>query len=207
MFWAALLLLASAQPLDAQSTDTGTFSLRNRSSRRCGYEPRLQSRPGIWGFDFTATCDRASASTVGKGQQPFKAPLAGARYRLGNEAETYLETTFDYGVRPRTPDPAYFDTRLTLAFVAPTSAEQHLHDDVLTARGLRARSPGVGRTAGRHVLGGRALLRSAGCSHRRLLLSRPERLRRRRRGHRTRRGCQVRGGVDRRYRGSARFER
>ena len=29
---------------------------------------------------------------TGKGQQPFIAPLAPAKYRLGNEAETYLET-------------------------------------------------------------------------------------------------------------------
>jgi maltoporin len=57
----------------------------------------------------------------GKGQQPFKAPLAGAKYRLGNEAETYLEATFDYGVVSEDPDPAYFDTRITLAYVAPTS--------------------------------------------------------------------------------------
>src|SRR5262245_36746092 len=35
----------------------------------------------------------------GNGQQPFQAPLSGAKYRLGNEAETYLETTFAYGAR------------------------------------------------------------------------------------------------------------
>jgi maltoporin len=58
---------------------------------------------------------------TGKGQQPFQAPLAGSKYRLGNEAETYLETTFDYGLVSEDPDPAYFDTRITLAYVAPTS--------------------------------------------------------------------------------------
>jgi maltoporin len=58
---------------------------------------------------------------TGKGQQPFIAPLAPAKYRLGNEAETYLETTFAYGTNSEDKDPAYFDTRVTLAYVAPTS--------------------------------------------------------------------------------------
>ena len=57
----------------------------------------------------------------GKGQVPFIAPLANAKYRLGNEAETYLETTFAYGVASEDPEPAYFDTRITLAYVTPTS--------------------------------------------------------------------------------------
>ena len=58
---------------------------------------------------------------TGKGQQPFIAPLANSKYRLGNEAETYLETTFAYGVTSEDPEPAYFDTRITLAYVTPTS--------------------------------------------------------------------------------------
>jgi maltoporin len=58
---------------------------------------------------------------TGKGQQPFQAPLSPAKYRLGNEAETYLETSFAYGANSEDKDPAYFDTRITLAYVAPTS--------------------------------------------------------------------------------------
>ena len=57
----------------------------------------------------------------GKGQQPFIAPLAGSKYRLGNEAETYLETTFKYGAVSEGADPGYFDTRITIAYVTPTS--------------------------------------------------------------------------------------
>ena len=57
----------------------------------------------------------------GKDQQPFQAPLAGAKYRLGNEAETYLETAFQYGTQTEGDDPAYFDLRLRLAYVTPTS--------------------------------------------------------------------------------------
>jgi len=58
---------------------------------------------------------------TGKGQQPFAAPLSGGKYRLGNEAETYVETTFAYGLTSEGEDPAYFDTRFTLAYVTPTS--------------------------------------------------------------------------------------
>ena len=57
----------------------------------------------------------------GKGQQPFQAPLAGAKYRLGNEAETYLETLFKYGTKSEGDDAAYFDTRVRIAYVTPTS--------------------------------------------------------------------------------------
>ena len=96
---------------------------------------------------------------TGKGQQPFIAPLAGAKYRLGNEAETYLETTFAYGATSEDPDPAYFDTRITLAYVAPTSQSNTLRDHLLAARGVRRGAPGVGRAAERDVLGGGSLLR------------------------------------------------
>jgi maltoporin len=62
---------------------------------------------------------------TGKGQQPFQAPLAGAKYRLGNEAETYLETMFAYGAAMGADDPgrapAYFDTQVRIAHVTPTS--------------------------------------------------------------------------------------
>ena len=57
----------------------------------------------------------------GKGQQPFQAPLAGAKYRLGNEAETYLETLFKYGTTSEGDGAAYFDTRVRIAYVTPTS--------------------------------------------------------------------------------------
>ena len=36
----------------------------------------------------------------GEPQEAFKAPNTLAKYRLGNETEAYLETTFAYGVRP-----------------------------------------------------------------------------------------------------------
>ncbi|MHC4553607.1 MAG: carbohydrate porin, partial [Planctomycetota bacterium] len=49
---------------------------------------------------------------------PFQAPNAGAKYRLGNEAETYLETTFLTRMpESMLPDGVTFDTKITLAHV------------------------------------------------------------------------------------------
>jgi len=58
---------------------------------------------------------------TGKGQQPFIAPFAGSKYRLGNEAETYLETLFAYDAMSEGEDAAYFDTQVRFAYVTPTS--------------------------------------------------------------------------------------
>lgn len=78
--------------------------------------------PGETGFRFHGYLRSGfGVDGSGKGQQPFKAPLAGSKYRLGNEAETYLETTFAYGTLSEGEKPAYFDTRITLAYVTPTS--------------------------------------------------------------------------------------
>jgi maltoporin len=78
--------------------------------------------PGDLGFRFHGYLRSGfGVDGTGKGQQPFQAPLSGAKYRLGNEAETYLETNFSYGVLSEGDDPGYFDTRITLAYVAPTS--------------------------------------------------------------------------------------
>ena len=58
---------------------------------------------------------------IGDPQEAFKAPNAGAKFRLGNETEAYLETTFDYGMRPEEDAKAFFDTRITVSYVTPTS--------------------------------------------------------------------------------------
>ena len=57
----------------------------------------------------------------GKPQEAFKAPNTLAKYRLGNETEAYLETTFAYGVRPDDDPTTFFDTRITVSYVTPTS--------------------------------------------------------------------------------------
>ena len=78
--------------------------------------------PGDLGFRFRGYLRSGfGVDATGKGQQPFIVPLAGSKYRLGNEAETYLETSFLYGATSEGDDPAYFDTRVTLAYVTPTS--------------------------------------------------------------------------------------
>ena len=58
---------------------------------------------------------------TGDPQEAFKAPNAGAKFRLGNQTEAYLETTFDYGMRPEEDAKAFFDTRITVSYVTPTS--------------------------------------------------------------------------------------
>ncbi|HEX2343031.1 MAG TPA: carbohydrate porin, partial [Vicinamibacterales bacterium] len=79
-------------------------------------------QPGELGFRFNGYLRAGfGVDGDGKGQQPFQAPLAGAKYRLGNEAETYLETTFSYGAKSEDDKPAYFDTRVRIAYVTPTS--------------------------------------------------------------------------------------
>jgi maltoporin len=66
---------------------------------------------------------RSGFGVAGSGdpQEAFKAPFAGSKYRLGNETETYLETTFDYGIRDTEAKGAFFDTRITVSYVTPTS--------------------------------------------------------------------------------------
>ena len=65
-------------------------------------EPEPDVPPGETGFRFHGYLRSGfGVDGSGKGQQPFKVPLAGSKYRLGNEAETYLETTFAYGTLVR----------------------------------------------------------------------------------------------------------
>lgn len=64
---------------------------------------------------------RSGYGIDGKGgpQEAFLAPNAEAKFRLGNEAETYVETGFSYAMRD--DQDALFDTRVLLAYVTPTS--------------------------------------------------------------------------------------
>jgi maltoporin len=57
----------------------------------------------------------------GKPQDAFKAPNTPAKYRLGNETEAYVETLFAYGVRPDDDPKTFFDTRILVSYVTPTS--------------------------------------------------------------------------------------
>ena len=110
-----LFLVTASAPVRAQSTGIGSQPPEQPS-------PPDPPPPGDVGFRFHGYLRSGfGVDGSGAGMQAFKAPLAGAKYRLGNEAETYLEATFDYGAQSEDPKPAYFDTRITLAYVAPTS--------------------------------------------------------------------------------------
>jgi maltoporin len=52
----------------------------------------------------------------------FQAPNSGAKYRLGNEAETYMETTFLTRTAPEdSGENVNFETQITLAYFTPIS--------------------------------------------------------------------------------------
>ena len=121
--WVAALLIGSGHALGAQTQTAPPVSPPDVAEVQAIEEPAPSPPPDEFGFRFHGYLRSGfGVDSNGKGQQPFQAPLAPAKYRLGNEAETYLETTFAYGANSEGPDPAYFDTRITLAYVLPTSS-------------------------------------------------------------------------------------
>ena len=114
------LIVTAGAPLAAEQTPAGEGATPPAAEA----PPPPPAPPGLGdpGFRFHGYLRSGfGVDAHGKGQQPFQAPLSGAKYRLGNEAETYLETTFAFGARSEEPDPAYFETKVTLAYVTPTS--------------------------------------------------------------------------------------
>lgn len=89
---------------------------------------------------------RAGYGDDGKGnaQSAFQAPNSGAKYRLGNEAETYMEATF----LARTPpdqiagDDLSFETKITLAYFTPLS-DNNTFDTTTSLREAYAKVGGV----------------------------------------------------------------
>lgn len=87
-----------------------------------------------------------------KSMAPFQAPNAEAKYRLGNEAETYLEAAFVYFQKNESG--ATFDTRMLLAMVTPMSGNNDfvtsisLREAYVIARGVWASFPEAGFWAG-----------------------------------------------------------
>jgi maltoporin len=78
----------------------------------------------------------------GKPMEPFMAPNADAKYRLGNEAEAYLETTFNYGQTPEGDPGAFFDTKITVSYTVPTSRSNDF-DTTVSLREAWALARGV----------------------------------------------------------------
>jgi maltoporin len=119
--WAILFLTGSGRIADAQTEAAAAAGNMSTPAIALTAQPPVIP-PADLGFRFHGYVRSGfGVDATGKGQQPFAAPLAGSKYRLGNEAETYLETTFNYGVTSEGDDPGYFDTRITLAYVTPTS--------------------------------------------------------------------------------------
>jgi maltoporin len=145
---AAILLIASA-PSAAQTAPGSSGAPPEPAVVPTAPEPAFT--PADLGFRFHGYLRSGfGGDGDGKGQQPFIAPLAGSKYRLGNEAETYLETNFSYGAATEPVEsgsPAYFDTRITLAYVTPTSQSNtfattfSLREAYALARGVWASQP------------------------------------------------------------------
>jgi maltoporin len=57
----------------------------------------------------------------GKAQSAFRAPNADAKYRLGNEAETYAETGFSSKSKLKDDDTVSFNSYILLAYVTPNA--------------------------------------------------------------------------------------
>jgi maltoporin len=119
----AFLLPVSGRPLFAQSAVTA-----DGPDDIAKADPQAEPKPAApeagdeMGFRFGGYLRSGFGDdSNGKDQQPFQAPLAGSKYRLGNEAETYLETLLMYGGHSEGDNPAYFDTRVRIAYIAPTA--------------------------------------------------------------------------------------
>ena len=88
----------------------------------------------------------------GKSMAPFQAPNAEAKYRLGNEAETYLEAAFAYFKKNESG--ATFNTRILIAMVTPMSGNNgfvtstSLREAYVIARGVLGSFPDAGFWAG-----------------------------------------------------------
>jgi maltoporin len=85
----------------------------------------------------------------------FKAPNSEAKYRLGNEAETYMETTFLTRAAPEDAgEDVSFETKITLAYVTPISdgadfdSTTSLREAYAVATGVIPDNPTTGFWAG-----------------------------------------------------------
>jgi maltoporin len=94
-------------------------------------------------------------TSYGNTMTPFQAPNSGAKYRLGNEAETYLETTFLMHMpKSKLPEGVIFDTQIRLAYVIPhnqnnnASTETSLREAFGIARGVLSDMPEAAFWAG-----------------------------------------------------------
>ncbi|MHC5100656.1 MAG: carbohydrate porin [Planctomycetota bacterium] len=80
---------------------------------------RIEKEKSKWGFEFHGYLRSGfGINGYGNTMSPFRAPNSGAKYRLGNESETYLETTFVSRMpEDMLEDGVTFDTQIRLAYV------------------------------------------------------------------------------------------
>ncbi len=117
---------------------------------------RIQKEQDDWSFEFHGYLRSGfGIDTHGNTMAPFQAPNSGAKYRLGNEAETYLETTFLFGMpKSELPDGVTFDTQIRMAYVIPhdqnnsANTETSLREAFGIARGVLDSMPQAGIWAG-----------------------------------------------------------
>jgi maltoporin len=80
----------------------------------------------------------------GESMEAFQAPYAGSKYRLGNEAEAYIELTYIQNFLPESlqKNGVDFSIVFTLAYVTPTSSNNDF-DTSTTVREAYAKAKGV----------------------------------------------------------------
>jgi len=107
-----------------KSAEARIRRLETRRDKEGGQTTNDRWLRALYGFEFHGYF-RAGYGINGDGDpmEAFQAPNAGAKYRLGNEAETYIEATFQQNFLSRKllKDDVDFFTRLTFAYVTPTT--------------------------------------------------------------------------------------
>jgi len=135
-----------------KSSEARIHHLETRRDKESGETINERWLRALYGFEFHGYF-RAGYGVNGDGDamEAFKAPNAGAKYRLGNEAETYIEATFQQNFLSRKllKDEVDFFTRLTFAYVTPTTDNNSfetttsLREAYAGARGVLTSDPNV----------------------------------------------------------------
>lgn len=132
------VLVVSASAEDSQPSPT----LEERVARLESSRDEGDSQ-GRWdGFEFEGYLRAGFGSDLRGGpMEAFQAPNAGAKYRLGNEADAYVETAFRQWVVPKADEMDFF-TQVRLSYYLPTS-NNNLFDATLALREAFAQASGI----------------------------------------------------------------
>lgn len=125
------------------SSEARIQSLEKREGR--SDESNINWKRAGLGFEFHGYFRAGiGVNDKGDGMEAFKAPNAEAKYRLGNEAETYIETTFQQNFLSKElmNDNVDFFTKLTFAYVTPTT-DNNAFDTTISTREAYAGARGI----------------------------------------------------------------